>query len=99
MQLAVGTSLATIVFTSLSSMYAHHRRGTVDWAIMAQLSLGIVLGSWLGGVLAVWMGGVILAGLFGLFELAVAAQMAFGRPPASHRSGCRSGQPRFPLPS
>jgi len=86
MQLAVGTSLATIVFTSLSSMGAHHRRGAVDWRIMRQLSAGILLGAWLGGVLAQWLGGVLLALLFGVFELAVAGQMAFGRPPAPHRA-------------
>ena len=86
MQLAVGTSLATIVFTSLSSMRAHHRRGAVNWSVMRQLSIGIVLGGWLGGVLAVWLGGLLLAGLFGVFELVVAAQMAFGRPPAPHRT-------------
>ena len=86
MQLAVGTSLATIVFTSLSSTWAHHRRGAVNWAVMRQLSMGIVTGAWLGGVLAVWLGGLLLAGLFGLFELLVAAQMAFGKPPAAHRT-------------
>ena len=85
MQMAVGTSLATIIFTSLSSMRAHHQHGAVDWPIMLQLSLGVLLGGWLGGVLALWIGGLALAGLFGLFELAVAAQMGFGRPPAAHR--------------
>ena len=63
MQLAVGTSLATLVFTSLSSMWAHHRRGAVNWRLMRQLSGGIVLGGWLGAVLAVWLGGLLLAGL------------------------------------
>ena len=86
MQTAVGTSLATIVFTSLSSTHAHHKRGAVNWAVVLQLSLGILLGGWLGGVLAVWVGGLVLAGLLGLFELAVAAQMSFGRPPAPHRN-------------
>ena len=56
MQLAVGTSLATIIFTSLSSMRSHHRRGAVLWPIMVQLSLGILLGAWLGGLFADWMG-------------------------------------------
>jgi uncharacterized membrane protein YfcA len=86
MQLAVGTSLATMVFTSLSSIRAHHRRGAVDWPLMRQLSMGIVMGGWLGGVLAVWLGGLLLAGLFGLFELLVAIQLAFGKPPAAHRT-------------
>ena len=85
MQLAVGTSLATIAFTSLSSSWAHHRHGAVDWPVMLQLSLGIAAGGWLGGFLATWIGGALLSGLFGLFELGVAAQIAFGRPPAPHR--------------
>jgi uncharacterized membrane protein YfcA len=85
MQLAVGTSLATIIFTSLSSSVAHHRRGAVNWPVMLQLSAGIVVGGWLGGVLAVWLGGLLLAGLFGVFELLVAGHMAFGRKPAAHR--------------
>lgn len=75
MQLAIGTSLATIMFTSLSSALAHHRRGAVRWRLVAQLSLGIALGGWLGGFLAVWLGGVVLAVLFGVFELVIAAQM------------------------
>jgi uncharacterized membrane protein YfcA len=66
-------------------MRAHHRRGAVDWTSTAQLSAGIMLGAWLGGALAQWLGGVLLALLFGLFELAVAVQMGFGRPPAAHR--------------
>ena len=85
MQLAVGTSLATILFTSLSSLRAHHQHGAVDWPLMLQLSLGMLLGGWLGGVLALWMGGTVLASLFGVFELVVAAQMGFGRIPAAHR--------------
>jgi uncharacterized membrane protein YfcA len=92
MQLAVGTSLATILFTALSSSWAHHRRGAVEWSIVLQLSLGILAGGWLGGVLAVWIGGVILAGIFGLFELTVAAQMAFGRQPAAHRTAPGTGR-------
>jgi len=86
MQLAVGTALAIMVFTSLSSTWAHHRRCAVNWPVMRQLSIGNVMGGWLGGVLAVWLGGLLLAGLFGVFELLVAAQMAFGTQPAPHRT-------------
>ena len=86
MQLALGTSLAVIVFTSVSSALAHHRRGAVRWPLVMQLSLGFAVGGWLGGVLAVWLGGALLALLFGLFELAVAAQMMLGHSPAPGRS-------------
>lgn len=91
MQLAVGTSLATIVFTSLSSVFAHQRRGAVDWPVMLQLTAGIVPGAWSGGVLAVLLGGPLLALLFGVFEIMVAAQMLLGRAPSAQR--------RFPAAS
>lgn len=86
MPLALGTSLATIVFTSLSSLRAHHRRGVVRWPLVAQLSGGIIAGGWMSGFLAHWLGGPAMARLFGVFELLVAAHMLFGRPPAAHRS-------------
>lgn len=89
MPLALGTSLATIVFTSLSSMRAHHRRGAVNWNVMWQLSLGLFAGGWLSGTLAVWLGGPVLAVLFGVFELLVAAQMIFGQPAHPHQAPLR----------
>lgn len=92
MQLAVGTSLATIVFTSMSSALAHHRRGAVRWPLVAQLSLGIALGGWLGGFIAVWLGGVTMAVVFGLFEWLIAAQLLSGRAPPLGR-----GVPRAPV--
>lgn len=85
MQMAVGTSLATIVVTSLSSLFAHHRLGGVNWSLMRQLSLGIVAGAWLGATLAHNLPGQSLARIFGIFELLVAVQMLLGRPPAAHR--------------
>ncbi|HCJ30959.1 MAG TPA: hypothetical protein DHV63_17090, partial [Pseudomonas sp.] len=40
--LAVGTSLATIVFTSLNSIRAHHRRGAVQWSVVLWMTVGIL---------------------------------------------------------
>jgi uncharacterized membrane protein YfcA len=85
MQLAVGTSLATIVLTSIASVRAHHLRGSVRWDINWRLSPGVVLGAWLGAVLATKMSGEFLKSIFGVFELLVAAQMAFAVRPAPHR--------------
>ena len=45
MHLAIATSMATIVFTSLSSVRAHHRRGGVDWRAARALAPGIMTGS------------------------------------------------------
>lgn len=85
MQLAVGTSLATIVVTSVASFRAHHQRGAVSWPIMWQLGMGIVLGAWAGAVVAHNISSQSLARLFGVFELLVAIQMLLGKSPAAHR--------------
>lgn len=85
MHLAVGTSLGTIVFTSLSSVRAHHRRGAVAWAVFARMTPGIVVGGLAGAAFAGALGGRALEVVFGLFELAVAARMAWGARPAPHR--------------
>ncbi len=86
MHLAIGTSLATIVFTSISSVYAHHRRGAVQWQAFAQLAPGIVLGAWLGAVIADNMPSTNLRVIFGVFELLVASQMGFGLKVSPHRT-------------
>ncbi|MEJ2361391.1 MAG: sulfite exporter TauE/SafE family protein [Gammaproteobacteria bacterium] len=83
--LAVGTSLATIVMTAISSVRAHHRRGAVRWAVFRQLVPGIVLGALLGSQLAEWMPASVLRRFFAIFEWLVALQLFIGlRPRASH---------------
>ena len=46
--MAIATSLATIMFTSISSVRAHHRRGAVIWKIVRLLAPGILIGTWIG---------------------------------------------------
>ena len=46
--MAVATSLASIVFTFISSVRTNHQKGAVDWPIVKQLSMGILLGAVLG---------------------------------------------------
>lgn len=75
MHLAIGTSLATIVFTSLSSVRAHHRRGAVRWELVWRMAPGIVIGAWLGAAMAERLHGEWLRTFFGVFELLVALQM------------------------
>lgn len=86
MHLAVGTSLATIIFTSLSSVYAHHRRGAVEWGAFSRLAPGIVVGALAGALVTRWLPTLSLRYLFGVFELLVALQMALNLKPAAHRS-------------
>ena len=83
--MAVGTSLATIVLTSISSVRAHHRRGAVQWPVFWRLTPGIVVGSLLGAVIADWLPADVLRRVFAVFVLLVAAQMGLGAKPAPHR--------------
>ncbi len=85
MHLAIGTSLATIVVTSISSVRAHHRRGAVLWPIFWRLTPGIVVGAWLGAAIADALPSAVLSKVFAVFVLTVAAQMGFGAKPAPHR--------------
>jgi uncharacterized membrane protein YfcA len=75
--LAIGTSLATMIVTSISSMRAHHRRGAVDWPVFRRLTPGIVAGALLGAAIADLLPSPVLRVVFAVFELLVAAQIGF----------------------
>lgn len=78
MHMAIGTSLATIFFTSMSSTYAHHRHGAVQWRTFRGLTPGILAGALVGAAVADQMSSQVLRTIFGVFELVVGAQMWFG---------------------
>lgn len=82
--LAVGTSLATIVVTSISSVRAHHRHGAVHWPLVWALTPGIVVGAWLGAVLAGWLPSLTLQRVFACFAILVGLQMAFSVKAEAH---------------
>jgi len=91
MQLAVGTSLASIVFTSLSSIYAHHQHRAVLWPKVLALTPGILVGALLGALLADQLASQQLTTLFALFEVLVALQMWFGRTPQQQQRQLSNG--------
>lgn len=74
-QMAVATSLATMLFTSMSSLLAHHRRGTIIWTLVRQMLPGLVLGALLGSLIADRIGDFALGQVFGVFAFIVAVQM------------------------
>jgi len=84
--MAIATSLATILFTSISSVYAHHRRGAVLWPVMAKLTPGIVAGSLAGSRIASALPSRALASVFALFVAVAALQILFNRKPRSNRA-------------
>jgi uncharacterized membrane protein YfcA len=83
--MAVGTSLASIVVTSISSTYAHHARGAVQWSVFWKLLPGIIVGTFTGAAIADLMNAVSLRTFFGIFELSVAVQMALNIKANPHR--------------
>ena len=84
MHMALATSLATIIVTSISSAWAHHKRGAVLWPIVFNLSPGIIIGAWLGAMLASALASDILKPVFGLYELLVAIHLLVNYRPATH---------------
>ena len=85
-KMAIATSMATIIFTSISSVWAHHRRGAVRWDIVKRLAPGIVVGSLVGslGVFAL-LKGAHLAIFFALFVSFSATQMFLDKKPEPTR--------------
>lgn len=83
---AIATSMATIVFTSISSVRAHQKRGAVRWDIVRRLAPGIVLGSLVGslGIFSL-LKGQWLAIFFAAFVGFSATQMFIDRKPAPSR--------------
>ena len=85
MPLALGTSLATIGFTSLASLRAHHARAAVNWSIARRLSPGLVLGVLLGASLAARLSFHVLTVVFAVFLWIVATHLLLDTAP--RRSG------------
>ncbi|MDP2096045.1 MAG: sulfite exporter TauE/SafE family protein, partial [Hydrogenophaga sp.] len=86
-KMAIATSMATIIFTSISSVRAHHKRGSVRWDIVKRLAPGIVLGSALAsmGVFAL-LKGTWLALFFAAFVSFSATQMLLDKKPKPTRT-------------
>ncbi|HEY0847068.1 MAG TPA: sulfite exporter TauE/SafE family protein [Noviherbaspirillum sp.] len=84
--MAIATSLATIMFTSVSSVRAHHARGAVRWDIVRLLVPGILIGSWVGPWIGAQMNSSALALSFAVFVTFSATQMLLDKKPAASRN-------------
>lgn len=86
-KVAIATSMATIIFTSISSVRAHHKRGAVRWDVVWRLAPGIVMGAAVAsmGVFSV-LKGSSLALFFAFFVAFSATQMLLDRKPAASRT-------------
>ena len=85
LHMALGTAMATIVFTSISSLWAHHRHGAVNWRIVRAITPGILVGTLLGSLLVGWISTKVLAVFFTAFVYFAATQMMLGLKPKPTR--------------
>ena len=78
MHLALGTSLATIIVTSISSFMAHQKKDGIIWSVFRNLAPGMALGCFFGAGIAGWLSGLHLQMIVGVFLLWVAYTMFMG---------------------
>lgn len=82
---ALGTSMASIILTSISSLRAHNATGAVLWQVVKIMSPGIILGTFLATFIAVNASSFYLAIFFSLFMAFVSLQMFFNKKPTASR--------------
>lgn len=85
MQMAIGTSLAVIAITSLSSTLAHHRRGGVLWPVLVRFAPGLIVGAITGAFVADLLTGNALKKIVGTGALLVSTQMLLNLTPKASR--------------
>ena len=85
MHLALGTSLASIIFTAISSFAAHHKRGAVQWDVVRRIVIGIFTGTFMGSYIAAQLSTRFLKGFFVVFLYYVALQMLIDKKPKPSR--------------
>ncbi|MCV6609904.1 MAG: sulfite exporter TauE/SafE family protein [Amphritea sp.] len=84
--LALGTSMASIVVTSVSSMRAHNRKGGVIWDVVRMIAPGIVVGAFLATFVASMLSSVFLASFFACFLVYASSQMFLNKKPKPSRT-------------
>jgi len=84
MHTSIGTALAVIVFTSLSSVWAHHKHNAIHWHNFNKLTPTILLGAFSGAIVAKYLSFDFLRIFFAIFEITVALIMWFGISASGH---------------
>jgi len=84
--LALGTGMASIIFTSTASVRTHHRLGGVDWSVVRRMGPGMVTGTLLATALSGWVPQRALALAFAAIVYVGATQILLGKKPAAGRT-------------
>ena len=79
MQICLGTSLATIVVTSIRSVLSHNRKGAVDWDILKGWAIWIALGAIIGSLTVSNLSSVVLQGVFGVLGFVIGMYLGIGK--------------------
>jgi uncharacterized membrane protein YfcA len=85
LHLAIGTALAAMMFTSVSSMRAHHAHGAVDWKIARAMAPGMLFGSFVAAIIAGWIPTRPLALVFTAFVFYAATSILLDWKPSTTR--------------
>jgi uncharacterized membrane protein YfcA len=84
--MAIATGMATILFTTSSAIWAHHKHGSIDWKLVAALSPGMIFGGLIGGselfeaLKTSW-----LSLFFAIFIIYTSIQMLLNKKPSAGR--------------
>jgi uncharacterized membrane protein YfcA len=84
--LALGTSMASIIVTSISSLRSHHHKGAVIWDIVKKMSVGIIVGTFLATFIAAYAKAWFLALFFSFFMAVVSIRMFLNTQTKAHRT-------------
>ncbi|MCK4842337.1 MAG: sulfite exporter TauE/SafE family protein [Methylococcales bacterium] len=90
MIMAIATSLATIIFTSLASIIAHHKHENIKWDRVYRLIPGVFIGAAVGAVLADWVDAEILKDFFIVYLFYVGIRMALQLKPGAKKVKIKS---------
>jgi uncharacterized membrane protein YfcA len=92
LHLALGTSMAAILYTAASSAYTHYTHGAVNMPVVRRMTPGLLAGTLLGALFAGYVPQFYLAVFFALFVYFAAVQMLLGfRPKAARQLPGRAG--------
>jgi uncharacterized protein len=83
--LALGTCIATILFTAASSVRSHHQRNAVNWRLFLRLVPSVMLGTFAGALAASWLDARLLSIVFTALIYYAATVMLMDRKPAARR--------------
>ncbi|WP_338520087.1 sulfite exporter TauE/SafE family protein [Alteromonas gracilis] len=90
MPVAIATSLSTIIFTGMSSAFAHYKLGNIQAKVVFYTGLGIALGAVVGAQVAAHISGETLKDVFAVLVILIAAQMIFGKQKASDNEASKA---------